>query len=217
MHKKFLALTAAVLISAAPASASIVYEDSTGAPLQNWSGRLGMDFQVNAPISVTALGAFDNGTVSNLDGVGGTGVTVAIFNVLTGLQVGSSASFINTGSYTQIGGDAFQTISSFVLGPGEYSIVSVNDRNFNASGAPNAFQTLNSLGAITFNGPSRFDSITTLGLPTISDGPPVDRYDAGTFMASAVPEPSTWAMMLLGFTGIGAMTYRRRKSAVLAA
>jgi hypothetical protein len=33
----------------------------------------------------------------------------------------------------------------------------------------------------------------------------------------AVPEPSTWAMMILGFVGIGAMTYRRRKSALLAA
>jgi PEP-CTERM motif len=34
---------------------------------------------------------------------------------------------------------------------------------------------------------------------------------------SGVPEPSTWAMMILGFVGIGAMTYRRRKSAMLAA
>jgi hypothetical protein len=29
---------------------------------------------------------------------------------------------------------------------------------------------------------------------------------------TAVPEPSTWAMMILGFCGIGAVTYRRRKS-----
>ena len=34
---------------------------------------------------------------------------------------------------------------------------------------------------------------------------------------SAVPEPSTWAMMILGFAGIGAMAYPRRKSAALAA
>jgi hypothetical protein len=27
----------------------------------------------------------------------------------------------------------------------------------------------------------------------------------------AIPEPSTWAMMILGFISIGAMTYRRRK------
>jgi outer membrane lipase/esterase len=36
-------------------------------------------------------------------------------------------------------------------------------------------------------------------------------------LAVGTPEPSTWAMMILGFVGIGAMTYRRRKSARLAA
>jgi hypothetical protein len=41
--------------------------------------------------------------------------------------------------------------------------------------------------------------------------------DYGAFTVSAVPEPATWAMMILGFAGIGAMTYRRRKSAMLAA
>ena len=34
---------------------------------------------------------------------------------------------------------------------------------------------------------------------------------------AAVPEPSTWAMMILGFAGVGYMTYRRRKPAALAA
>ena len=29
-------------------------------------------------------------------------------------------------------------------------------------------------------------------------------------LAGAIPEPSTWAMMLIGFAGIGFMTYRRR-------
>jgi hypothetical protein len=34
----------------------------------------------------------------------------------------------------------------------------------------------------------------------------------------AVPEPSTWAMMILGFAGIGFMTYRRKsKPALMAA
>ena len=31
-------------------------------------------------------------------------------------------------------------------------------------------------------------------------------------VTAAVPEPSTWAMMLLGFMGIGFMAYRRRAS-----
>jgi PEP-CTERM motif-containing protein len=34
---------------------------------------------------------------------------------------------------------------------------------------------------------------------------------------AAVPEPSTWAMMILGFAGIGFMTYRRGKVATIAA
>jgi len=34
-----------------------------------------------------------------------------------------------------------------------------------------------------------------------------------SFGVSAVPEPSTWAMMILGFAGVGFMTYRRKEGA----
>ena len=34
--------------------------------------------------------------------------------------------------------------------------------------------------------------------------------DAGPSVTTAVPEPSTWAMMILGFAGIGFMAYRRK-------
>jgi hypothetical protein len=33
---------------------------------------------------------------------------------------------------------------------------------------------------------------------------------------SAIPEPSTWAMMILGFAGVGFMAYRRRKTMLVA-
>ena len=33
----------------------------------------------------------------------------------------------------------------------------------------------------------------------------------------AVPEPATWAMMILGFAGVGFLTYRRRKQTAVAA
>jgi hypothetical protein len=33
----------------------------------------------------------------------------------------------------------------------------------------------------------------------------------------AIPEPSTWAMMLLGFAGLGYAGYRGRRSAVAVA
>ena len=38
-----------------------------------------------------------------------------------------------------------------------------------------------------------------------------------TGFTAAVPETSTWAMLILGFAGIGFMTYRRRKSVAIAA
>jgi hypothetical protein len=37
-----------------------------------------------------------------------------------------------------------------------------------------------------------------------------------TFAAGAVPEPATWAMMLLGFAGIGSVARRRRNTEVRA-
>lgn len=39
------------------------------------------------------------------------------------------------------------------------------------------------------------------------------QFDGG--FAAPVPEPSTWAMMLLGFAGIAFMKYRRRSNAIV--
>ena len=36
-----------------------------------------------------------------------------------------------------------------------------------------------------------------------------------TDISAAVPEPSTWAMMILGFFGLGAMAYRRKNGTAL--
>jgi hypothetical protein len=39
----------------------------------------------------------------------------------------------------------------------------------------------------------------------------------GAVVAEPVPEPSTWAMLLIGFAGVGLITYRRRSKAALIA
>jgi PEP-CTERM motif len=39
----------------------------------------------------------------------------------------------------------------------------------------------------------------------------------GFFTVSSIPEPSTWAMMILGFAGIGLMAYRRKSKPTLMA
>jgi hypothetical protein len=55
-------------------------------------------------------------------------------------------------------------------------------------------------------------------------GPNINEYNGqyvpGNFSASAVspvPEPSTWAMMILGFAGLGFMAYRRKSKTALMA
>lgn len=45
--------------------------------------------------------------------------------------------------------------------------------------------------------------------PGVADGPLALRVDAVGSVA-AVPEPSTWAMILLGFAGVGFLSYRRK-------
>jgi hypothetical protein len=60
---------------------------------------------------------------------------------------------------------------------------------------------------------------TTIYLSTFNpDGPDGTLYrpgDTGQLTVAAVPEASTWAMMLLGFAGVGFMAYRRKAKPAL--
>jgi hypothetical protein len=63
-------------------------------------------------------------------------------------------------------------------------------------------------------------SISDPGMVTLSVPTGVDIISAGgaTYAPGTVPEPSTWAMMILGFAGVGLMAYRRKaKPALMAA
>jgi PEP-CTERM motif len=44
---------------------------------------------------------------------------------------------------------------------------------------------------------------------------PANGYDTQAQLTGSVPEPSTWAMMVLGFAGVGFMAYRRSVKAAL--
>jgi hypothetical protein len=84
--------------------------------------------------------------------------------------------------------------------------------------------------AATFNisAPGSFGSAQLVGMDLFT-GPPSDPvFNLGSFslnniffglhdtltitQVAAVPEPSTWAMMILGFFGVGFMAYRRKQS-----
>ena len=50
-------------------------------------------------------------------------------------------------------------------------------------------------------------SLTAINGATFED---VRQVRLGGFSVAAIPEPSTWAMMILGFLGVGFLGYRRR-------
>jgi hypothetical protein len=79
-----------------------------------------------------------------------------------------------------------------------------------ADGVPLDIAPLTSSSNFTFSGPeaSSFQMFVTN-----ADGSDVHSFFA---MTAAVPEPSTWAMIILGFAGIGTMAYRRRNALCVA-
>ena len=70
------------------------------------------------------------------------------------------------------------------------------------------------LSRVTFTGSSVQIDMAGLGLNPTQPGSS-DFFNIG--LTSAVPEPSTWAMMILGFAGIGFMAYRQKRRALSAA
>jgi hypothetical protein len=57
-----------------------------------------------------------------------------------------------------------------------------------------------------------FNGIVTDGVnnPGVPGGVPETIYVRNS-VVGGMPEPSTWAMMILGFAGVGYMTYRRKR------
>jgi hypothetical protein len=121
----------------------------------------------------------------------------------------SSASF-NLPGFT--GGDLFSFSFENVSG-------STYERIFLANGAADLFR-------ITFLDSDLNTGVEASANPTLSfiqdaNSNVLASSFSGDFTiasVSAVPEPSTWAMMLLGFAGVGFMAYRRKaKPALMAA
>jgi hypothetical protein len=68
---------------------------------------------------------------------------------------------------------------------------------------------------LTFNGTGSI--IPGVNTSYAEVGPSYAYLATGNIVVAAVPEPSTWAMMLLGFAGVGFMAYRRKSKPSLMA
>ena len=99
-------------------------------------------------------------------------------------------------------------VTSVTLGPGTYYFaihdISPIFGEFLAAGTQSSGDATSTDGGLTWN--AGYTELASIAVSLDSDA-----------LASAVPEPSTWAMMILGFAGIGFMAYRRTSKPALMA
>jgi hypothetical protein len=128
----------------------------------------------------------------------------------------TSAYLNNNGGAWGIGASFTHPVYGFALDVGVFYNWAHNDPTitFIFAGGSRSItipeQLINTDATLQFVG---FTSDTPFLSITIDDpthGLVIDNFTFATGLQSAVPEPSTWAMMILGFAGVGFLAYRRR-------
>jgi hypothetical protein len=159
----------------------------------------------NAPFTtadkVTGTITFATPLAANLNLAAETPVA---FSFTAGVETVTSATYNPNFGRLNFSTDAAGNITAWDIQVAFGGGGQINIENFNSIIGPNVGDQA-AVGAF-FTGPKD---------PSNASG---KNLVAGEFtIAAAVPEPSTWAMMILGFCGLGFMTYRRKASALSAA
>ena len=191
----------------------VAYQVPTGVVGNQTNGAnlsFGMDFNVNMPVQVTQLGAFDSGQ----DGLIAP-ILVAIYNRNTSSLASPVITFATgsgPSSGTLNGGSRFLDISPIALpagftgsiivfGYGNGSSAESDGNSFGAAtgGSTYPWTTNDGGGALSFVGSGRYSNGGSgITFPTNIDTGPVNRYAAGTFTYTVgVPEPSTMCFCAL--------------------
>jgi hypothetical protein len=175
-------------------------------------------------ISSASLGSGTLGTVTVTDITGGVTIDVVL---------NSNLDFVNTGNNNTHEAFAFNVSPAVPAGDISISNTTVGNFTVDQSSPVNATpygSFTNGLDVTGGNGSGNGQSgpihlqLTLTGLDTADFMKNSDGYyfaadiangqNTGTIGANvittAVPEPSTWAMMILGFAGVGFMAYRRK-------
>jgi hypothetical protein len=157
---------------------------------------VGADFtNAHAPFTtqenLTGTITFAGPLAANLNGVAETPVAFSFSagpETITNLTYNPASNFSRLNFYT----DSFGNLTGWDIQVAFGGGGQINIENFNSIIGPNVRDQATNSG-------SDFASVTKAGQFTLT---------------AAVPEPSTWAMMILGFSGLGFMAYRRKNGAL---
>jgi hypothetical protein len=228
MRKMLLGLAVCGLLlgGVGQASAGIqAYSTANTTGNQAFGGNLGDDFNVNQAITITQLGAFDSGQ----DGFVGT-INVGLFQRLPGGNPNTdvtgvllTSTTLTGTSGTLMGNYRFAALSTpITLQPGFYSVVAVgfsgSDLNGNENISGFTVTTNDGGGLISFVGTGRFDGNSVLDYPAQSSanqgfpGLTPHPFAGGSFeFQTAIPEPTSLTLTVVGILGLAGYTWRRRK------
>lgn len=197
-HMLGLVAATALTAFAAPASAVTVAGSVTGVNANTGSGLI---------VSASGFNSFSG----NLNSVGSTFSVANLFTIGTGESsvdlddLFSKPVTVNLAFTSPTGTSPTSTGGSSV---GYYSLF----------GSCSLFAGNGGCGAVTWGAPTVFSfgngGQFSLDLTDVTFGTPGSKIVGGTFklLTPSVPEPATWAMMILGMGAAGAMMRRRRQS-----
>ena len=183
MRKLLLAATALLGLAASPASAAIV-------------GDLGIN-------PTSSAGAFSNQNLPT--GVFADQWTFQLVGAEQFLTIASATNVFPQISdfITNFNGSVYEIVGAVDVSPGLGDDILVLGPAFGGPGCGANCQIFGG-SAILSAGDYYLNIAGTAGSTAGYGG------NLATAAIAAVPEPSTWAMMLLGFAGVGFMAYRRR-------
>lgn len=177
-------------------------------------------FLLDLAIAVHNPGGPNEDSYSGGPGYGGVSPATSVLATIGGSSYSFSTSHPRAASSVGTGVSPTQSTYSasfgvFQDGPNFlYREELSGEVNFLDGRLPGVVQTpLSSYGVPDYGSITLFIYAYDLRFP---DDPNLNKYAyahalINSFEVSGVPEPSTWAMMILGFTGIGGLIYRRQK------
>jgi len=163
---------------------------------------LSFDFVVGSTSDVTLrTWSYAGGTnaAGQLIAAGGFDPILSLYSLSTGLRVGQNDDGGGLVAADAVTGAHYDTYFDATLAAGSYRVIITEYDNFAPSTlggtfAPNGYHNFEDATGHFRDNHWAFDILNV---------------DAA-MQVGAVPEPSTWAMMLLGFAGVGVAAYRRR-------